>query len=422
MNQPEPAIFKKTVMPNGIRVLTEAIPYVRSVSLGFWLDVGSRDENDVSAGISHFIEHMVFKGTSSRSASDIASCLESVGGVLNAFTSREQTCFFSKFLDEHLEKAVDLLSDLITHPLYNASDIEKEKKVILEEISDVEDSPGDLVHDLFARTIFGKHPLGRPIMGSRTTVKGLNRAKIHRYVDKHYRPNKIVIAASGNISHDHLVDLVGRYCVINEAAEVNNGRKQPAFKPFLKAYARKSAQAHVCLGLPAKEFIHRSRPAMLLLNSVLGGGMSSRLFQHIREDLGLVYTVYSYLDFFVDTGIFGIYLGTEKKNVKKALAAVKTEIEKLANEPLSSAELTDAKEQLKGNLVLGLENTSNRMNRLAKHEFLANRYISLDETISAIDAVTPDEIHEIARELFAVNRFSGAALGPVGDDIYTALE
>lgn len=415
-------LYKKTTLPNGIKVITESIPYVRSVSLGLWLDVGSRDEPGSSLGISHFIEHMVFKGTRTRTPSEIASHLESVGGVLNAFTGREQTCFYAKFLDEHLRKGVEILFDLVNNPLFTPTDIEKEKKVILEEIRDIEDSPGELVHDLFAEAIFHQHPLGRPILGQRKTVMALNRPRILRFVQKHYLPGKIIIAASGNLEHDSLLEIVSEFVVDRTAPISPNGRRKPGFNPVRWVFRRNTNQTHICIGLPAREFTDKSRSAMILLNSVLGGGMSSRLFQHLREELGLVYTVYSFLDFFADNGIFGIYLGTDKKNAGRALAAIKHELDRITSEKLSDSELSAAKEQLKGNLMLGLENTSNRMNRLAKHELLAGRNISLDETMSSIDIVSRDDLIEIARDIFRERQFSAVTLGPVKGNIYSAIE
>jgi predicted Zn-dependent peptidase len=415
-------IYNKSVLPNGLTVITESIPYVRSISLGLWLNVGSRDESTVSNGISHFIEHMVFKATKNRNASEIASFLESVGGNLNAFTSREQTCYYAKFLDEHLDKGVEILSDLVNNASFASNDIEKEKKVILEEISDIEDSPGDMVHDLFASTVFGNHSLGRPIMGDRKTVRTMNRAKILRYVNKHYRSNKMVLAACGNLNHKALVELANRHFGDLAPIEYKNGRKRPTIKPAYRSFNRKTAQTHICLGIQALPFNHKSRSALLILNSVLGGGMSSRFFQHLREDLGLVYTVFSYVDFFEDVGLFGAYMGTEKSNVKSVLSAIKKEIDLICTKKLSPDELHHAKEQLKGGLVLGLENTSNRMNRLAKHELLAERYISIDETIAWIDKVGADEIIEVAREIFSGKRFSGVALGTAPKDIFYALE
>jgi predicted Zn-dependent peptidase len=392
------------------------------VSIGLWLDVGSRDELEDASGVSHFIEHMVFKGTTHRNASEIASYIESVGGVLNAFTSREQTCFYAKVLDQHLPKAVEIIFDLVNNALFDKGDIEKEKRVILEEIKDVEDSPGDLVHEKFARAMFGSHPLGRSIMGTKTTVKNMDRARLMRYLRRHYRPDISVIAASGNLEHERLVELVSSYFNASSIKGARPERIRPAYRPQRKIYEKKISQTHVCLGVPAKDFNDPGRNAIMLLNSILGGGMSSRLFQQLRENLGLVYTVFSYLDFFADTSVFGIYLGTDKRNLNKALFAIAKEVERVVNEKLPRVDLDRTKEQLKGNLMLGLENTSNRMNRLAKHEFLTGRYIDLDETIASIDAVTPDEVTAIARQILVKDKFSAVAMGPVSDGVFSALE
>lgn len=418
----EAAVYRKTVLPNGIRVITEATPHVRSISMGLWIDVGSRDETDLDSGVSHFIEHVVFKGTKNRNASETASYLESVGGVINAFTSREQTCYFAKILDQHLPMAVELLFDLINNALFESESIEREKRVILEEIKDVEDSPGDLVHDKFAGIIFGKHPLGRSILGTRTTIKNMGRAALLRHIRKFYRPDRMMVIASGNLTHEQLVELVEQHSAPLPVKPSPNGRQKPAFKTSRRIFPRKTAQTHVCLGIPVREYKEPGRTAALLMNALLGGGMSSRFFQHLREQLGLVYTVFSYLDYFEDSGIMGIYLGTDKRNVKRAIAAVMTEMESLKNDKLAPADLARIKDQLKGNLMLGLESTSNRMNRLAKHELLLGRFIDLDETVAGIDSVTPDEIVELAREYFVKEKFSASTLGPASDGIYSIFE
>jgi predicted Zn-dependent peptidase len=418
----QPAVYKRTEFPNGLRVITEAIPHVRSISLGLWLNVGSRDETESSLGVSHFIEHMVFKGTKTRDASQIASYLESVGGVVNAFTSREETCFYAKFLDEHLPLAIELLFDLIGNSLLDPAEIEKEKRVVLEEIKDIEDSPSDLIHDKFARAIFGSHPLGWPIQGTRASVRAFSRPMILSHMKKYYRPNRMLVAASGNVDHARLVELVNGYYHLIGTKPGADGRQKPNFRPVRKSYRGKSSQTHVCLGVPAREFCDPSRGALLLLNSLLGSGMSSRLFQKVREDLGLVYNIFSYLDYFQDTGIFGIYLGADKRNVKRAISAVMGELDRIRQQCLSDDTIARIKEQLKGNLMLGLENTSNRMNRMAKHELLVGRYISLDETVASIDAVKADEVTNIAREIFVRDNFTAVTLGPVDNGVYSALE
>ena len=418
----ESAIYKKSVFPNGLRVITEAIPHVRSVSLGLWLNVGSRDESDADAGVSHFIEHMAFKGTKNRNAREIASTLESVGGVLNAFTSHEQTCLYAKILDQHLRLAIELLFDLINNSLFETAEIEKEKKVILEEIKDVDDSPGDLVHEKFAHVFFGSHPLGRSILGTKTSVKNITRAAILRHLNSFYRPDRSVIVASGNLEHSYLVELVNNHFNSQAFEKSNNNRKKPLYASRRKIFQRKTSQTHVCLGIPAKDFNDPTRSAVILLNAMLGGGMSSRLFQQLREQLGFVYNIFSYLDFFQDTSILGIYFGTDKRNVKKALSAIVKELNRLKDENLSKDDLGKIKEQLKGNLMLGLENTSSRMNRLARNEFLAGRYFSLDETVASIDAVKPDEIIDVARELFIIDNFTAVTLGPADPGIYSTMK
>jgi predicted Zn-dependent peptidase len=418
----ETANYKRTVFPNGLKVVTEAIPYVRSVSLGLWVDVGSRDENERNSGVSHFIEHMVFKGTSNRDASQIASYLESVGGVLNAFTSREQTCFYAKFLDQHIEKAVEVIFDLVFNALFDKPEIEKEKRVILEEIKDVEDAPSDLVHDKFAAAIFGDHPLGRSILGSKSSVKSLNRKTVLSYLDRFYVPGGMLVAASGNLDHAHLVNLIGSHLVSGDHEKEAAPREKPEFSARKRIISRKSSQTHICLGVPAIEFTDPGRSGAFILNAVLGGGMSSRLFQKLRDDLGIVYNIFTYLDFFQDTSVLGVYLAADKRQARKAVSAVMKEIDRLRKEPLTDDDLCRAKEQLKGNLMLGLENTSNRMNRLAKHELLAGRYISLDETVAAIDAVKSDEITDLANGILDARNFSAVALGAGDGEVFSALQ
>lgn len=416
------ASYKRTVFPNGLKVITEAIPYVRSVSIGLWIDVGSRDESAAESGVSHFIEHMAFKGTKNRNPHEIASCLESVGGVLNAFTSREQTCIYAKILDRHLPLAVDVIADLAQNALLKSAEIEKEKRVILEEIKDVEDVPSDIVHDKFAEAIFGEHPLGRSILGSKATIRKMTRSSIRKHMNHFYRPDRMLIAASGNVDHPALVESVAKFLNSPGSAGVVPERRAPRFVPRRRTITRKISQAHVCMGVPAMTFDDPSRSASFLLNALLGGGMSSRLFQKLREDLGIVYNVFSYLDYFQDSSVFGISLATHKKNAKRAVEAVMQEIKRVATEPLSPDDLSRVKEQLKGHLMLGLESMSSRMNRIAKHEFLVGRYISLDETVAGIDAVKGDEITQLAGELFAKERFSAVALGQVSGEVFAVLE
>jgi predicted Zn-dependent peptidase len=409
--------YNKTVMPDGLRIISESIPTMRSISIGLWVDIGSRDEPKGMEGVSHFIEHMVFKGTASRSAQQIAAYLESVGGILNAFTSREQTCFYAKIIDEHLPRAVEILADLAFNGVIDKDDIEKEKNIVVDEINEVVDTPSDLVHDIFADTIFGKHPLGRPIMGSVESVKGLSREKIMGYIKSGYQPKRMIVAASGNLKHRDLVSLVKKHIPSrpkNNTVAIK--REAPKLRTGFNVTFRKTNQTHICIGAPAIRFTNRGRGPLLLLNSIMGGGMSSKLFQKIREDMGMAYTIFSYLDFFMDAGVIGVYLSTDRKKAPRAISTVIKEIERFKENKLPQSEIDSAKEQLKGSLVLGLENTSNRMNRMAKHELLVNKYISVDETITEINKITAKQVRDLANELFDRNKFSLTVLGPVNEN------
>lgn len=408
------SIYQKTVLPDGLRIISESIPTVRSISMGLWVDAGSRDEPAEMSGISHFIEHMVFKGTTNRSAKQIAAHLESVGGVLNAFTSREQTCLYARIIDEHLPRAVEILADLAFNSLFDNSEIKKEKNVIIDEINEVNDTPADLVHDLFANSLFGDHSLGRPILGSSPTVLNLSRGKIIDHVKKNYQRPYMVVAASGNLKHKTLVELVKKYF---PEYEKNNTKRVKRTKPLLfpgvYVTSREINQTHICIGSPALKYKHPKRPILLLLNSIIGGGMSSKLFQKIREELGMAYTVFSYLDFFIDAGVVGVYLNTDKKHVGAVILTVLKELAKLKDNRLDPKEIETAKEQLKGSLVLGLENISNRMNRMTKHEFLLGKYISVDEAISEINKITASDVKNMAARVFQADKFTITVLGPV---------
>jgi predicted Zn-dependent peptidase len=323
-------IYRKTVLKNGIRVVTEKIGYVRSVSIGVWIDVGSRDERDDERGVSHFIEHMLFKGTKKRSAKEIASSLESVGGALNAFTSREQTCYLARVLDEYLNIAVDVLADILKNSLLSSSDFEREKKVILSEIKDLEDLPEDLAHDLLMNNMWQKQPLGRSIFGDAESILRMTRSKLINFIKRNYVSPKVVVACSGNLNHQDLVEIIERKFQFHQADEI------PRVDPLLLetdhhkvVVNRKTAQTHICLGIPTFPYKDKRRYASLILSNILGGGMSSRLFQSIREKLGLAYNIYAFADSFEDTGVFGIYLGTHKKNTVRAIDLVLKEIRRI---------------------------------------------------------------------------------------------
>ena len=416
-------LYKKTVLKNGVRVVTERIDQVRSVSIGAWIDVGSRDEAPDEGGVSHFIEHMLFKGTKNRTARQIASSLESVGGALNAFTGREHTCYFARVLDEHLDKAIDVLSDILKNPLFNRSHLEKEREVILSEIKELEDSPADLAHDHLMSTVWKANPLGRPIIGTAESVLKLSRAKLLDFMKRNYTSSRVVIAASGNLRHDDLVGKTRRKFKFN--SDLPPAQKEclnPPAEPRRMVVKRKTAQAHISLGVPTFPYSDRRRYALLVLSNILGGGMSSRLFQSIREKLGLAYSVYSFIDFFEDAGIFGIYMGTHKNNAARVVELVLKEIRRFEKNGLSSTELSDAKHQLKGSLVLALENTSQRMNRLARSELFLRDYLELDGIIDSINRVRAKDLASLAAELLRPERLSVVALGPLAKNALDQID
>ena len=415
-------IYKKTILKNGIRVVTERIGYVRSVAIGVWIDVGSRDEGSDERGVSHLIEHMLFKGTKKRTAKEIASSLESVGGALNAFTGREQTCYFARVLDEHLKVAIDVLADILKNSLLNPSDLKREKTVILSEIKDLEDSPADLAHDLLMNNMWQGHPLGRSIMGDAESILGMTRNKLIDFIERNYVSPRVVIASSGNLSHQDLVKMIEEKFQFNQTDAIPQVSQSTLEADQKKAVVnRKTAQTHVSLGVPIFPYKDRRRYAALILTNILGGGMSSRLFQSIREKLGLAYNVYSFVDFFEDTGVFGIYLGTHKKNTVRAIDLILKELKRIKRDSLTRQELSHAKYQLNGNLMLSLENTSNRMSRLARHELLLNKYVDLDETINSINKVKGKEVIEVADELFNPDKLSAVILGPVGKRVVNQI-
>ena len=405
-------MFKKSQLKSGIRIVSEQIPHVRSVSFGVWLQVGSRNESVTDNGISHFIEHMMFKGTSARSAFEIAESLETVGGHLNAFTGKELTCYYAHILDEHLPIAVDVISDILMNSRFVASEVEKEKQVVLEELNTIEETPEDLIHELFATDIFLNHPLGLSTIGRRETIHNFSRKQLRDYVKRNYSTEGMVIAAAGNLEHDSLVQLVEKkFAGFNSFA--SDGYLPPTAAPNGKNIVENGAiQAHICLGTQSYSYSDSKKFALLVLNTLLGAGMSSRLFQNIREKYGLAYSVYSFIDFMFDTGLFGVYIGTDKNKIDDSVALIKTELENLVREPVSDAELLRTKSQLKGNLMLGLENTSGRMNRLAKMEVYLQRYFTLDETLQAIESVTKPNIMDTAQELFSHDRIFTTILKP----------
>jgi predicted Zn-dependent peptidase len=404
--------IERATLPNGIRVVTEAMPHVRSVSLGVWIGSGSRIENGPENGISHFIEHMVFKGTQNRSAEDIARSVDSVGGGLDAFTSKELVSFSTKTLDEHLPFAFDIVSDLVRNPLFRDEDIEKEKGVILEEIKMEADQPEFVLHETFISNFWKGHGLGKPILGTKDTVKKFGKAMLFDFYDRVYSPANILITAAGNLKHDGIVRLV------DEKFASLPTRERPALGALPKPHAplvlkKKESleQVHIALGVPAYPLAHVARFPLYVLNTVLGGGMSSRLFQNIREKQGLAYAVYSELNLFSDTGCFTVYAGTGVETAKQVVNSVIQEFRVFKNDLISHEELRRAKDHLKGSLMLSLESTSSRMSNLARQELYFDRFLSLDEMLENIELVTREQVQAIADEFFRTENIALAMLG-----------
>jgi predicted Zn-dependent peptidase len=403
-------------LPNGIRVVTEVMPHVRSVSLGVWIGSGSRIERGPENGISHFIEHMVFKGTKNRSAEDIARSVDSVGGGLDAFTSKELVSFNTKTLDEHLPFAFDILSDLVRNPLFRDEDIEKEKSVILEEIKMEADQPEFVLHETFISNFWKGHGLGKPILGTRETVKKFGRAMLFDFYDRVYSPQNILITAAGNLKHAEIVRFVqDKFTSLPERPRPELGEIPRPHAPIILKKKESLEQVHIALGVPAYPLAHVARFPLYVLNTVLGGGMSSRLFQNIREKQGLAYAVYSELNLFSDTGCFTVYAGTGVETAKQVVDSVIHELRVFKGELITHDELRRAKDHLKGSLMLSLESTSSRMSNLARQELYFERFLSLDEMLDNIESVTREQVQAIAEEFFQSENIALAMLGRLSE-------
>jgi predicted Zn-dependent peptidase len=414
---------RKDVLPNGLTILTEAMPAVRSVSMGIWVKTGSRQESEEENGISHFIEHMLFKGTKNRSAEQIAREADSIGGHLDAFTAKECTSFSVKALDEHVPRAFDILSDLFINPLFRPEDILKESKVIQEEIKMVEDTPDDLVHEIFTQSYWRGQALGRPILGTRRTVGSFSRERLCGFFQRHYTPNSTLLAAAGNVEHARFVDLVAKSFGDLPIGPATDDGPPPTPHPSIRHRHKKELeQAHLCVGAPSYPQPHERRFACYILNSVLGGGMSSRLFQNIREKRGLAYAVFSGLSSFRDAGCLSVYAGTALENARQVLGLILDEFRQLKSEAISDQELQHAKDYLKGNFLLSLETTGSRMSNVARQEMYFGRYISLDETSQHVDEVTSAQVLEVAREFFQTDRLAVTFLGPINDFRFTRAD
>ncbi|MFF4221237.1 M16 family metallopeptidase [Streptomyces abikoensis] len=413
---------RRTTLPGGLRVVTETLPSVRSATFGIWANVGSRDETPTLNGATHYLEHLLFKGTAKRSALDISAAIDAVGGEMNAFTAKEYTCYYARVLDTDLPLAIDVVCDMLTGSLIDPADVDAERGVILEEIAMTEDDPGDCVHDLFAHTMLGDTPLGRPVLGTVDTINALTRDQISRFYKKHYDPTHLVVAAAGNVDHAKVVRQVraafekagalGRTDAVPMAPRT--GAKAIRTAGRVEVLGRRTEQAHVVLGMPGLSRTDERRWALGVLNTALGGGMSSRLFQEVREKRGLAYSVYSYTSGFADCGLFGVYAGCRPSQVHDVLRICRDELHKVATEGLTDEEIGRAIGQLSGSTVLGLEDTGALMNRIGKSELCWGDQMSVSDMLARIAAVTPDEIREVARDVLG-QRPSLSVIGPLKD-------
>lgn len=408
-------MYRKLILENGIRLVTERIPTLKSVTVGIWVNAGSRDEDPAQAGYAHFIEHMLFKGTTTRSATDISREIDALGGEMNAFTTRETTTYYVKVLDQHLTKALDLLADLFLRSRFGKKEIEKEKQVILEEIRMVQDDPEDLVQELHAKLVMGRHPLSRPILGRESTIVRISRTALLEYINTHYRPEEIVLAVAGNFDQQQLEKTMartfGRYR--NSTHAVPQKRRPPELCGGVTMKHKPLEQVHLCVGFKGVAAGHQDRYTIYALNSVLGGSVSSRLFQEIREKRGLSYSVYSFLSGYSDSGTITVYAGTRSREVGQVLDLIHREIRKLVRNGIGRAELTRTKDQMKGSLMLSLESSHSRMNKLAKDELITGAHTTLDSLIAGIESVTEQQVFQAAQNLFTSDRTALTGLGPL---------
>jgi predicted Zn-dependent peptidase len=408
-------MFNKTTLSNGIRIVSESLQHSKVVSVGVWIDAGSRDEHDLNRGSAHFVEHMLFKGTANRSAQDIARQFDVLGGSANAFTTRENTCLHATIVDSNLPILVELFTDLLANSLFSDEEIERERQVILQEMHMVEDMPDDHIHDLFAERLWGNHPLGKTILGSHEIVAAMDSRKLREYVQKYYTTDKIVISAAGKVDHDDFVSLWEKaFEKLGQTSDPVLKRIEPALLPSnRKIYAKPLEQVHILLGAYGLSVIDEDRFAYLLLNILLGGNMSSRLFQEIREKRGLAYSIYSYIASYSDSGYQAIYLGVDRQSVNESLALITREIAKLQNTPVTGSELANAKDFVKSGLYLSMENMEAIMTRIARNELYFGKYLTLEEVVASIDRVTDEDIIRLASRVFGRQELTLTGLGPL---------
>jgi len=398
-------------LPNGLRVVTEAMPGVPSVTMGIWVENGSRFERPEQAGISHYLEHLFFKGTERRNAAQIAEEFDAVGGVLNAFTGKEYTCYFGKVLAEHLSVAEDILSDVFLHSRFDPEEIDRERSVIVQEIMQVEDTPDDYIHDLFNLQYWHQHPLSFPICGRVETVEGFGQAQFLDFITERYRPNRVIVAAAGHLEHEHVVDWATRSFGALTGTTKMSVDAPPQPLRGVTCVPKALEQMHVCMGVPGLSQLDDERYAGYLLNTALGGGMSSRLFQEVREKRGRAYSVYSFMSSYRDAGYLGVYVGTSTQWVEEVVHVILAELEKLKVSGLRPEELARVKNQLKGNLLLGLETSDSRMSRIAKNQIYFGQDVTPEQVAARIDAVSNDEIVALAQQLLRVDQMGVTMLG-----------
>lgn len=408
--------YRKTVLDNGITVVTEPMDSVRSVALGIWFAVGSRDESPAEAGMSHFMEHMMFKGTSSRSAQEISESFDRLGAELNAFTSKEYTCYYSRFVDEHLGSAFGILADMVTDASLADDACRSEREVVIEEIARMEDTPDDRIHEIFANSLWPDHPIGLPILGTRDTVGSFDHAQSVSFRMKHYLTGNCVVAAAGNVDHDELVALTESHLTsLREGPRTVRPVAEAAGVSRVSVLGKETEQAHILYGVETMNAHHPDRFALAILDGVLGGGMSSRLFQEIREKRGLVYAVYSFSSLFQDTGQFAVYAGTRPDNAQTVIELIRCEMESIAQSGVTPAELDRVRQSAKGHLVLGMESTRNRMTRLGKNETVGGEILSADEIVERFDAVTMADLERVAGSVLAREKVL-AVIGPFDEE------
>ena len=408
----EPRNIQREVLPNGLTVLTETMQHIRSVSIGIWLRTGSRDEDAAANGISHFLEHMVFKGTKTRTAEDIARQVDSIGGNMDAFTAKECICFNIKVLDEHVPIALDVLCDLVLNPIFDAEDLRRERGVILEEIKMDEDNPDYLVHEIFTQNFWKDHPLGKPIAGTKESVKKFDQELLLNYYGRHIHPGNLIIAAAGNLDHRRFVDLVSeRFHVLKPSKNGLHSGPPSVHSRIVMRNKKSLEQVQICVGVPSHPISHETRYTCYVLNTLLGGGMSSRLFQNIRERQGLAYAIFSELNPYRDTGCLSIYAGTSRESANKVVESIIGEFRRLKDEPIPDDEVRRAKDQLKGNLMLSLESSAARMSNLARQEMYFDHFFSLDEIIERIEAVSAADLKALSEEHFESDKIAVTVLG-----------